>query len=586
MILNPRYIAISTYYDSYIHHYIRILPPILSPLFFIFCSTRRKDHLTPHAPNMPEQTTTKHVRTSSSSSADPHKKGLSQHTNLVDDESNHTKNHEEPGLFLSLLIYFSWATLITVGRLRDVLANIFSPLQAAATGKNPSEGYAPLVSSFEDFYTRRAYSRINDCWNRPIASCASTYIDVVDRTRVMSPYGSYTPELVENGRKLRCLNLGSYNYLGFGDAHSPTREPVLGALEQYSTTTNSSRVDCGTTQLHVETEQLVARYVGKEAAIIVGMGFGTNTTVINNLCPAGTLIISDANNHSSIVNGARSGGAKIQVFKHNDVEDLERIIRAAIVNGQPDNRGPWDKIFIIVEGIYSMEGETCPLPELVALKKKYNCYLYVDEAHSIGALGATGRGVCEFTGVNPADVDILMGTFTKSFGAVGGYIAADKPIIDFLRSTSMSSLYSSSISPPACQQIISSMKIILGEDGTDLGKQKLAAIVDNANFFRQRLIDYGFLVLGGDGSPVVPVMLYMPGLITQFSKLCLEAGIAVVVVGFPATPILLSRVRFCISAAHTKEQLEDAAKKIYEIGNILGMRWNSGSAFPLLTFNN
>eukprot|EP00461_Guttulinopsis_vulgaris_P004729 UN04731 len=401
----------------------------------------------------------------------------------------HREQVPEPHLALALLVYLQWALLISLGRLRDFFANILF----SHTSETPP-GYAPLTSDFDDFYTRRAYGRIHDCWNRPVASCASTYIDVVERERVENEYGSYTLDLVETGRKIRCLNLGSYNYLGFGDAHSPTRDFVLQAVDQFSTATCSPRIDAGTTTLHRETERVVARYVGKEDAIVVGMGFGTNTTIINNLCPPGTLIISDANNHASIVNGSRSGGAKIQVFKHNDVEDLERVIRAAILTGQPDNKGPWDKIMVIVEGIYSMEGETCPLPELVALKKKYGIYLYVDEAHSIGALGQTGRGVCEFTGVDPKDVDILMGTFTKSFGAVGGYIAADKCIVDYLRSVSMASLYSNSISPPACQQIISAMKMILGEDGTDLGKKKLKAIVENSDFFRERLISYGFQV--------------------------------------------------------------------------------------------
>jgi len=480
------------------------------------------------------------------------------------------KHHEEPepGPILTFFIYLSWALLIAAGRIREILSKIFK----GQTVYTP-DGYAPITSDFEDFYSRRAYGRIHDCWNRPISSCASTWIDVIERERIYTEYKTYTCDVKETGRTIRALNLGSYNYLGFGDADSPTRDPVLAALEQFSVTTSSVRSDAGTTVLHRETEKVVSRYVGKEDAIIIGMGYGTNSTVLNVLCTPGTLIISDANNHASIVNGSRSGGAKIQVFKHNNVKDLERVIRTAIIAGQPDNRGPWDKIFIIVEGIYSMEGECCPLPEIVEIKKKYGCYLYVDEAHSIGAVGKTGRGVCEFTGVNPQDVDVLMGTFTKSFGAVGGYIAADKDVIDYIRSTSLGSLYSSSISPPSCQQIISAMKMILGEDGTDLGAKKLQAIYDNANFFRDRLRELGFHVLGHSGSPVVPLMLYMPSNVVQFSRLLLQSNIAVVVVGFPATPILTSRARFCISAGHTRKELEDAIDKIREVSNIIGTRY-------------
>ena len=219
---------------------------------------------------------------------------------------------------------------------------------------------------------------------------------------------------------LDVLNLGSYNYLGFGDAASPTSPVVIKALGKYGVSTCSNRTDYGTTTEHVELEQLVASYLRKPAAMIVGMGFGTNSTGIPALAGPGSLIISDANNHASIVSGARGSGAKIAVFAHNDVADLERVIRKAIVEGQPLTHRPWRKIIIVIEGIYSMEGEMSPLSEIVAIKKKYKCYLYVDEAHSIGAVGKTGRGVAEYWGVNPDDVDVFMGTFTKSFGAVGG----------------------------------------------------------------------------------------------------------------------------------------------------------------------
>lgn len=482
-------------------------------------------------------------------------------------------SHNEPiiPLFTAVSVYFGWGILIFVGHIRDFFAKLFIP-QA-----KPPAGYAPIVSDFEDFYTRRAYGRIHDCWNRPIASHASTHINVIERARVATVFPGYTADVVETGRKINVLNLGSYNYLGFGDADSPTREPVLEALDRYSVATCSSRAELGTTTLHAETERLVARYVGKEAAMIFGMGFGTNSTGLSALAGPGTLIISDANNHSSIVVGARSSGAKIVVCKHNNVSDLERVIRKAIVEGQPKTHRPWKRILIVVEGIYSMEGEMCPLPQIVELKKKYNCFLYVDEAHSIGALGAHGRGVCEHFGVDPADVDVLMGTFTKSFGAVGGYIAADKDVIAYLKQSSMGSLYSASISPPACQQIISALSMILGEDGTNMGAQKLKAIARNATYFRSKLREYGFHVLGDDGSPVVPLMLYVPSQIKAFSIEALKHGMAVVVVGFPATPLLLSRVRFCINAAHTMEELEEAVENIKKIGDTLGLRYDAGS---------
>jgi len=273
--------------------------------------------------------------------------------------------------------------------------------------------------------------------------------------------------------------------------------------------------------------------------------------------------------------GARTSGAAIRVFAHNDPEDLEAVLRQAITEGQPRTHRPWRKILIMIEGIYSMEGEMCPLREIVRIKKKYKCYLYVDEAHSIGAIGPTGRGICDQMRVNPADVDVLMGTFTKSFGAVGGYIAGSRQLVAWLRRHCAGSVYCSSISPPACQQVISAMKIIMGEDGTDIGRRKLLALRDNANFFRSRMMAMGGHVLGDWDSPIIPVMLYNPAKIPAFSRECLARGLAVVVVGFPASPLLLSRTRFCISAAHTRADLEDALRRIEEVMEVIGIRYGS-----------
>jgi serine palmitoyltransferase len=268
----------------------------------------------------------------------------------------------------------------------------------------------------------------------------------------------------------RVVNIGSYNYLGFGDPDSPTKSQVFEALDKYSVGTCAPRSFVGTTSLHTELEGVVARFVGKEDALVFGMGFGTNAGTVPALVGKGGLIISDATNHASIVVGARSSGASVKVFKHNDPDDLEAVIRRSILDGQPRTHRPWTKIMIIIEGIYSMEGELPPLQEIVRIKKKYGCYLYVDEAHSIGALGKTGRGICEESGVPPSDVDVLMGTFTKAFGSVGGYIAADRNTVAFIRQTNYALVTSSPLSPPACQQVIAALGIMTGDDGTDIGK--------------------------------------------------------------------------------------------------------------------
>ena len=162
---------------------------------------------------------------------------------------------------------------------------------------------------------------------------------------------------------------------------------------------------------------------------------------------------------------------------------MEEVVRKAIIDGQPRTRRPWNKILIVVEGIYSMEGIICQLPAIVEIKKKYNCYLYVDEAHSIGALGKTGRGVCEYWGVDPKDIDILMGTYTKSFASSGGYICSDKKTIDFLRVNSFASVSDFSMPVPLAQQIISSLSVIMGKDGSNDGQSRYEPLLPPPSFF-------------------------------------------------------------------------------------------------------
>jgi len=512
-------------------------------------------------------------------------------------------SHEPPiTFFAAITTYLGYAVLISCGHLRDICANLFRSGRYLRTARSPypsddTTKYALLLKSWENFYTRRLYHRIQDCFNRPIASRPGATIEVLERVSadgnktmsVLGPLGNLKDEsdresyssgehygTVSDGRVTRrCLNLGSYNYLGFADDWNVTcKEEVMGSLSKLPVSCSSSRSEAGTTALHKEVEGIVARFLGKEDCICLNMGFNTNATTIPTLVGRGDLIISDELNHTSIVNGARSSGAAIRTFGHNDTSHLEDILREGIIMGQPRTRRPWRKILVIVEGIYSMEGEYCDLRNVVRVAKKYGAYVYLDEAHSIGAMGPTGRGCCEYTGVNPADVDVLMGTFTKSFGGMGGYIAGSKDLVNYLRRHSAGSAFHNSLSPVVCQQIITSFKVIMGEDGTNIGKRKLAALRDNSNYFRMRLSDMGLHVLGHYDSPIMPVMLYNPTKIAAFSRECFKRGLAVVVVGFPAVPILMSRARFCISAGHTREDMDRALEQIEEVADLLKLKYS------------
>jgi serine palmitoyltransferase len=290
--------------------------------------------------------------------------------------------------------------------------------------------------------------------------------------------------------------------------------------------------------------------------------------------------LSDELNHASLVLGSRLSGAHIKTFKHNNTDDLEMKLREAVVFGQPHTHRPWKKILIIVEGVYSMEGSIVKLPDILRLKKKYKAYVYLDEAHSIGAMGPHGRGVVDYWGCDPKDIDIMMGTFTKSFGSAGGYIGGSKRLIDYIRVRSHSACYATSMSAPVAQQIIASMRIIMGLDGTNEGARRVGQLAWNARYFRRRLHEMGFIVYGNADSPVVPLMLFCPGKIAAFSRECLKRGVATVVVGFPATSIIESRARFCLSAAHTRELLDRTLDIIDEVGTLLSLKYSHMTNVP------
>ena len=378
----------------------------------------------------------------------------------------------------------------------------------------------------------------------------------------------YFSKLVTTPQSRRCLNLGSYNYLGFGGLNTHCTPLVAKSVMDYPVTSAGSAAELGYNPLIKEVEETTAKYVGKEAAVVVGMGFATNSTVIPAICGKGDLIVSDALNHNSIVEGARLSGAKVRAFKHNCVGDLELILQDAVAGKQRYN-----KILVIIEGIYSMEGELCCLPEIVEVCKLYGAYVWLDEAHSIGAVGPTGRGVCEELGVDPKDVDIMMGTFTKSFGAAGGYVASDYETVARIRQYAAGCTDACSMPPAVCTQILSSLRVISGEDGTDIGAKKLRQLRENSKFFREGLEALGLEVLGHHPSPVMPVMLCQPYKIGDFSRLAFNRKLAVVVVGAPATPVNYPRIRFCVSAAHSREDLADALAAISDIADELSIKF-------------
>ena len=456
-------------------------------------------------------------------------------------------------LEVKFFAYLNYIVCFITGIIRDSIDKI--------TGKGrqkPPKGYVPILQDFADFFTRRYYHRIDDCFARVVTSNAGAFFNVKIAKKSDDP----DQKLVFTGETRRVMNLGSYNYLGFGDPDEFCTPNVKKVLDKYGPATCSVRVDAGTTEVHKQLEEAVAEFLGTEDAVVYGMGWATNATVIPAIMKKGDLIISDALNHNSIITGARASGARVRVFKHNDMNNLEHILRRAIVEGQPRTHQPWGKILLIVEGIYSMEGETCKLREIMKLKEQYKFYIWLDEAHSIGCMGATGRGVCEHLGVDPKKVDFLMGTFTKSFGAAGGYIAGTKKIIDWLRLNSYGHVYADSMPAPVAQQVLSVINVL--SDNPE-GAKRIKQLHENAEWFRNELRKRHFNVLGEGCSPVVPIVVPPFSCFTEISRRALDKNVGLVVVSFPAVDILEGRVRICINSIHTREELQYALDVIEEV---------------------
>ena len=485
---------------------------------------------------------------------------------------------DEPPYYYLLTTYISYLILIAFGHIRDFFGKRFR--EENYRHLKPRNGYGALNSDFDNFYVRRLKLRINDCFDRPTTGVPGRTITLIDRAT-----DDHNKHFYFKGTTTDTLNLSSYNYLGFAQSEGPCADFAEEILRKYGISAPSTRAEVGTQDLHVEVEDLVARFVGKEASMVFSMGFGTNATIFPALVGKGCLIISDELNHASIRFGARLSGASIGMFKHNDMKDLEVRLREAISQGQPRTHRPWKKILVVVEGLYSMEGSMCNLPGLIALKRRYKFNLFIDEAHSIGAIGPRGRGVCDYFDIDTNEVDVLMGTLTKSFGANGGYIAGDKAMIHKLRATNSGVIFGESPAPAVLAQISSALRIINGETIPGQGEERLQRLAFNSRYLRLGLKRLGFIVYGHDDSPIIPVLLFNPAKMPAFSHEMLRRKISVVVVGYPATPLVSSRARFCVSAAHTKEDLDRILAASDEIGNVLQLKFSTGIAGGALPAN-
>jgi len=476
---------------------------------------------------------------------------------------------------MTLNCYISSFFVIFVGFLRYVFDSIKAWIERKmadpklAKSPNAKEAEDPAkaaLGGFMVFYTEYLYSTMADCFNRPIQGAAAKIIDVVCREWT-NDHGVNVLAIGKKRVTKRCINLGSYNYLGFGGPNECTTQPVVDVMRNCGVMVGTNACEMGVPAEQRELEHTIAEFVGKEDAIVMPMGYATNSLILPALAGKRCLFLSDGLNHSSIVTGLRTSGATIRVVKHNDMKDLERQFSIAVKEVPK-----WRRIIFACEGLYSMEGEICPLPQIVHLCKKYGVMLYIDEAHSIGAVGERGRGVCDYWHIDPNDVDILMGTFTKSFGSVGGYVSGSHKVIQYLRRHALGSYLGVPMSPASARQATTALR----ELDKETGKARIAQLRKNSVTIRQRLLDAGFVLLGPDDSPVIPIMVSHPQKMSTFSRECLRHGLAVVAVGYPATSILGMRIRLCISAGFTDAETEDVATNLIEVGRVVSIDYCSG----------
>ncbi|CAG9949990.1 unnamed protein product, partial [Clonostachys rosea f. rosea IK726] len=439
---------------------------------------------------------------------------------------------DEPPYYYILTTYVSYLFLILLGHIRDFFGKRFGDKKHYDSLK-VQNGYAPLNDDFDNFYTRRLKMRLDDCFARPLLS------DDFNRTY------QYT------GTTTETLNMSSYNYLGFAQSEGPCADAVEECVKRYGLTSASPRMDSGTTDLALEVEREIAAFVGKPASMFSLWDMSPTRALVGKGC----LIISDELNHASIRIGARLSGAVIKSFKHNHVPTSSVSSVRPSLKVSP-NPSPWKKILVVVEGLYSMEGTMCDLPGILSLKDKYN---------STSTLTRLTRSE-------------LLPSWPWFFGANGGYIAANKDIIDKLKSSNVGMQLGESPTPCVLMQILASLKMITGELCPGQGEERLERIAFNSRYLRLGLKRLGYIVSGHDDSPIVPVMLYHPAKIPAFSHEMLRRKISVVVVGYPATPLITSRARFCVSSAHNKEDLDRLLVACDEIADRMQLRYSSGIA--------
>ncbi|UJF26332.1 glycine C-acetyltransferase [Planococcus sp. 107-1] len=351
------------------------------------------------------------------------------------------------------------------------------------------------------------------------------------------------------------INLSSNNYLGLA-TNEDLKQVAKDAIDKYGVGAGAVRTINGTLDLHVKLEEKLAEFKGTEAAISYQSGFNCNMAAISAVMDKNDAILSDQLNHASIIDGCRLSKAKIIAFKHSDMEDLRAKAKEATESGL------YNKVMVITDGVFSMDGDIAKLPEIVEIAKEFDLITYVDDAHGSGVTGK-GKGTVKHFGLEK-EIDMQMGTLSKAVGVVGGYVAGKKNLIDWLKVRSRPFLFSTAVTPGDVAAIISALQMII--DSTELHDK----LWDNGDYLKKGLKELGFNI-GDSETPITPCIIGDEKLTQEFSKRLFEEGVYAKSIVFPTVPKGTGRVRNMPTAAHTKEMLDEAIEVYARVGKELGV---------------
>jgi glycine C-acetyltransferase len=355
-----------------------------------------------------------------------------------------------------------------------------------------------------------------------------------------------------DGREV--INLSSNNYLGL-TTHPKLKQKALEAIEKYGVGSGAVRTIAGTMTLHLALEEKIAQFKHVEASVVFQSGFTANAGTVQAILGKEDVIISDELNHASIIDGCRLSRAEIKVFPHKDVEACEKVLKE--IRSRPGRK------LLITDGVFSMDGDIAPLPQLVELAEKYGCLMMIDDAHASGVLGRNGRGTVDHYNLH-GRVDIQVGTLSKAIGALGGYVCSTRDTIEFLYHRARPFLFSTSHPPSVAATCIAAFEVLEEEP------ERIEKLWTNTRFFKEGLKKLGFNT-GMSETPITPVMVGDAALAHEFSRELFAAGVFAQSVGFPTVPVGKARIRTIVTATHTAEELSDALEILETVGKKLSI---------------